>query len=45
VVSWTAEPPPRLLGLLHTDLVHYCGGELHDDVAVLVARRREAPIS
>ncbi|UXY31971.1 PP2C family protein-serine/threonine phosphatase [Streptomyces sp. HUAS TT20] len=38
--SWSDEAPHQLLDRLHRDLIAYSGGELDDDVAVLVARRR-----
>ncbi|QDN83446.1 SpoIIE family protein phosphatase [Streptomyces sp. S1A1-7] len=38
--SWSGEAPHQLLDHLHRDLITYSGGELHDDIAALVARRR-----
>ncbi|MFI6495358.1 PP2C family protein-serine/threonine phosphatase [Streptomyces sp. NPDC050564] len=38
--SWSGEAPHQLLDHLHRDLIAYSGGELHDDIAALVARRR-----
>lgn len=38
--SWSDEAPHHLLDHLHRDLVDYSGGELNDDIAALVARRR-----
>ena len=38
--SWGGEAPHQLLEHLHRDLVAYSGGELDDDIAALVARRR-----
>ncbi|MEU7058283.1 PP2C family protein-serine/threonine phosphatase [Streptomyces sp. NPDC046197] len=38
--SWTGDAPHQLLDHLHRDLIAYSGGELDDDVAALVARRR-----
>ncbi|MCL6302927.1 PP2C family protein-serine/threonine phosphatase [Streptomyces kronopolitis] len=37
---WNGERPRQLLEHLHRDLIAYSGGDLDDDVAVLVARRR-----
>ncbi|MFE5581752.1 PP2C family protein-serine/threonine phosphatase [Kitasatospora sp. NPDC056531] len=38
--SWSGEAPHHLLDHLHRDLIAYSGGELNDDIAALVARRR-----
>ncbi|MFJ8361782.1 PP2C family protein-serine/threonine phosphatase [Streptomyces sp. NPDC093984] len=38
--SWSSEAPHQLLDHLHRDLIAYSGGELDDDIAALVARRR-----
>lgn len=38
--AWTGDSPHQLLDHLHRDLVTYSGGELDDDIAALVARRR-----
>ncbi|MGW0880220.1 PP2C family protein-serine/threonine phosphatase [Streptomyces sp. NPDC002671] len=38
--SWSGEAPHQLLDHLHRDLIAFSGGELDDDVAALVARRR-----
>ncbi|MCQ4045883.1 PP2C family protein-serine/threonine phosphatase [Streptantibioticus rubrisoli] len=40
VRSWSGEAPHQLLDHLHRDLIAYSGGQLDDDIAVLVARRR-----
>ncbi|MFD3519434.1 PP2C family protein-serine/threonine phosphatase [Streptomyces sp. NPDC058653] len=40
VRAWSGESPHHLLNHLHRDLIAYSGGELDDDVAALVARRR-----
>ncbi|MGW7406043.1 PP2C family protein-serine/threonine phosphatase [Streptomyces sp. NPDC054833] len=40
ISSWGDEAPHQLLDHLHRDLIAYSGGELDDDVAALVARRR-----
>ncbi|MFF4398383.1 hypothetical protein [Streptomyces sp. NPDC001480] len=38
--SWGGETSHQLLERLHRDLIAYSGGELDDDIAALVARRR-----
>ncbi|MBP2049685.1 serine phosphatase RsbU (regulator of sigma subunit) [Streptomyces griseochromogenes] len=38
--SWSGEASHQLLEHLHRDLIAYSGGELDDDVAALLARRR-----
>ncbi|MEU6366238.1 PP2C family protein-serine/threonine phosphatase [Streptomyces sp. NPDC046931] len=40
--SWSGEAPHQLLDHLHRDLIAYSGGELDDDIAVLVAWRRSS---
>ncbi|MGW3150600.1 MULTISPECIES: PP2C family protein-serine/threonine phosphatase [Streptomyces] len=40
ISSWSGEAPHQLLDHLHRDLIAYSGGDLDDDVAALVARRR-----
>ncbi|MFF2011075.1 PP2C family protein-serine/threonine phosphatase [Streptomyces sp. NPDC058195] len=36
--QWDADSPSRLLGQLHTDLVHYSRGRLDDDIAAIAVR-------
>ncbi|WP_234384724.1 PP2C family protein-serine/threonine phosphatase [Streptomyces sp. MMG1121] len=43
--SWSGETPHQLLDHLHRDLLGYSAGELDDDIAVLIARRRPEPLS
>ncbi|MGD3112776.1 PP2C family protein-serine/threonine phosphatase [Streptomyces sp. YGL11-2] len=38
--SWSSETPHQLLDHLNRDLIAYSGGNLDDDIAALVARRR-----
>ncbi|MFF3516665.1 PP2C family protein-serine/threonine phosphatase [Streptomyces sp. NPDC002573] len=42
VRSWSGEAPHQLLDHLHRDLIAYSGGELDDDIAVLIAWRRSS---
>ncbi|WP_406492588.1 PP2C family protein-serine/threonine phosphatase [Streptomyces sp. NBC_00846] len=36
--QWDADSPSRLLGQLHSDLVHYSRGRLDDDIAAIAVR-------